>query len=53
MESDRTIGHDEPLKLVLKKDTVLRSAGLEKWAPPISWLGNRKLRFHWGESLLN
>ena len=32
---------------------VLRSAGLEKWAPPISWLGNRKLRFHWGESLLN
>lgn len=32
---------------------VLRSAGLEKWAPPISWLGNRKLRFHWGEPLLN
>lgn len=32
---------------------VLRSAGLEKWAPPISWLGNRKLRFHWGETLRN
>lgn len=28
---------------------VLRSAGLEKWAPPISWLGNRKIRFSWGE----
>lgn len=28
---------------------VLRSAGLEKSAPPISWLGNRKIRFSWGE----
>jgi len=28
---------------------VLRSAGLEKLAPPISWLGNRKIRFSWGE----
>jgi DDE family transposase len=27
---------------------VLRSAGLEKSAPPISWLGNRKIRFAWG-----
>lgn len=27
---------------------VLRSAGLDKWAPPISWLGNRKLVFKWG-----
>ncbi len=27
---------------------VLRSAGIEKWAPPISWLGNRRLRYHWG-----
>src|SRR5258708_2614472 len=24
---------------------VLRSAGLEKWAPRISWLGNRKIRY--------
>lgn len=28
---------------------VLRSAGLEKYAPPISWLGNRKIKFSWGE----
>ncbi len=27
---------------------VLRSAGLDKWSPPISWLGNRKLKFFWG-----
>lgn len=27
---------------------VLRSAGLDKWAPNISWLGNRKLIFQWG-----
>lgn len=26
---------------------VLRSAGLDKWIEPISWLGNRKLRFQW------
>ena len=26
---------------------VLRSAGLEKWAPIISWLANKKLRFSW------
>ncbi len=28
---------------------VLRSAGLDKWTTPISWLGNRKLRFQWGD----
>ena len=27
---------------------VLRSAGLDKWCKPISWLGNRKIKFHWG-----
>lgn len=27
---------------------VLRSAGLDKWIEPISWLGNRKLKFQWG-----
>jgi len=27
---------------------VLRSAGLDKWAPAISWLGNRRLLFQWG-----
>lgn len=27
---------------------VLRSAGLDKWAPAISWLGERKLNFIWG-----
>jgi transposase len=26
---------------------VLKSAGLDKWAKPISWLGNRKIKFHW------
>jgi len=28
---------------------VLRSAGLDKWSEPIPWLGNRKLRFTWGD----
>jgi hypothetical protein len=28
---------------------VLRSAKLEKWAQPISWLGNRKMVFSWGD----
>ncbi|MCO4815350.1 MAG: hypothetical protein KC454_11590 [Flavobacteriales bacterium] len=27
---------------------VLNSAGLDKWTPPISWLGNRKIHFKWG-----
>ncbi len=27
---------------------VLRSAGLDKWSNPVSWLGNRKLKFSWG-----
>ena len=27
---------------------VLRSAGLDKWTAPISWLGNRRLRYEWG-----
>ena len=27
---------------------VLRSAEFEKWIPPISWLGGRKLSFQWG-----
>jgi hypothetical protein len=27
---------------------VLRSAKLDAWAQPISWLGNRKLVFSWG-----
>jgi hypothetical protein len=51
---------DTPAKIKIKGDEIfvrfplhahspiLRSAGLEKWAPPISWLGNRKLRFTWG-----
>lgn len=51
---------DTPAKIKIKGDEifvhyplrahspVLRSAGLEKWAPPISWLGNKKLRFSWG-----
>jgi hypothetical protein len=51
---------DMPAKIKIKGDEifvyyplrahspVLRSAGLEKWAPPISWLDNKKLRFSWG-----
>ena len=27
---------------------VLRSAGLHKWTPKLSWLGNRAVRFSWG-----
>jgi transposase len=27
---------------------VLRSAGLDKWTKPISWLGHRKIKFQWG-----
>jgi hypothetical protein len=27
---------------------VLRAAGFDKWTAPISWLGNRKLKFQWG-----
>ncbi len=30
---------------------VLRSANLDRACPPISWLGNRKLRFLWGEKV--
>jgi hypothetical protein len=51
---------DMPAKISVKKDQilvkyplrahspVLRSAGLDKWAPSISWLGNKKLKFQWG-----
>ena len=28
---------------------VLRSAGLDKWTQPISWLGGRKIRYQWGK----
>lgn len=51
---------DMPAKIKIKGDEihvryplrahspVLRSAGLDKWSPPISWMGNRKLKFFWG-----
>jgi hypothetical protein len=29
---------------------VLRSAGLDKWSASISWLGNRKIKFQWGDA---
>lgn len=50
---------DMPAKIEVKGDNiyiqyplrshspVLRSARLDKWTPPISWLGNRKLFFSW------
>ena len=28
---------------------VLRTAGLDKWSAPISWLGDRKIKFQWGD----
>lgn len=51
---------DMPAKIAVRKDEilvkyplrahspVLRSAGLDKWIPPISWLGGRRIRFEWG-----
>ena len=50
MPAKVTVGKDEilvhyPLRA---HSPVLRAAGLDKWAPPISWLGNRKLKFAWG-----
>ena len=60
--SDKIFRHfiDMPAKIeVAEKDIyiryplrshspVLRSARLDKWIPDISWLGNRKLHFQWG-----
>ena len=52
---------DMPAKIEVTADTikvayplrahspVLRSAKLEAWAQPISWLGNRKIIFSWGD----
>ncbi|MEK7357259.1 MAG: transposase, partial [Bdellovibrionota bacterium] len=52
-----------PAKIVVRPDEivvafplratspVLRSAKLDRACPPISWLGNRKLRFLWGEKV--
>ncbi len=60
--SERIFRHfvDSPAKIEIRGDEihvryplrahspVLRSAGLEQWSPPISWLGNRKIRYSWG-----
>ena len=52
---------DMPAKIDVTEDTinvryplrahspVLRSAKLEAWAQPLSWLGNRKVVFSWGD----
>jgi hypothetical protein len=52
---------DMPAKIEVTEDTikvayplrahspVLRSAKLEAWAQPISWLGNRRIIFSWGD----
>lgn len=52
---------DMPAKISVQKDEilvkfplrahspVLRSAGLDKWTKSISWLGDRKLKFQWGD----
>lgn len=45
--TENTINVRYPLRA---HSPVLRSANLEAWAQPISWLGNRKLVFSWGDS---
>jgi len=45
--SDTTIHVAYPLRA---HSPVLRSAKLDVWAKPISWLGNRKIVFSWGDS---
>jgi hypothetical protein len=41
-------GDEVKVKYPLRAHTpVLRAAGLDKWIPRISWLGNRKLTFEW------
>ena len=51
---------DLPARVKVDKDTlnihfplrahspVLRSAGLDKWVAPLSWLGNRTIKYSWG-----
>lgn len=45
--SDTTIHVAYPLRA---HSPVLRSAKLDAWAKPVSWLGNRKIVFSWGDS---
>ena len=43
-------GEDIHIRYPLRAHSpVLRSSGLDKWFPNISWLGNRKLHFQWGD----
>ena len=44
--TDSTINVSYPLRA---HNPVLRSAKLEAWAQPISWLGNRRIIFSWGD----
>jgi len=44
--TDSTINITYPLRA---HNPVLRSAKLEAWAQPISWLGNRRIIFSWGD----
>jgi hypothetical protein len=45
--TDTTINVSYPLR---SHSPVLRSAKMDAWAKPISWLGNRKIVFSWGDS---
>jgi len=45
--SESTIRVAYPLRA---HSPVLRSAKLDAWAKPISWLGNRRIVFSWGDS---
>jgi hypothetical protein len=44
--TETTINVNYPLRA---HSPVLRSAKLEAWAQPISWLGNRRMVFSWGD----
>lgn len=64
-DADKIFRHfiNMPAKIKITNDTihvnfplrahtpVLKSAGLDHWAKPISWLGDRKIKFHWGETI--
>jgi len=50
MPANITVHKDEiHVKFPLRAHSpVLRSAGLDKWTKPISWIGNKKMKFFWG-----
>lgn len=44
------VGKDVYIRYPLRShNPVLRSAGIDKWIPNVSWLGDRKLHFQWSD----